>query len=67
MAPAWRWARPAGHGTGAGDDPQTSGGLLVACAPDSVAEVLSLFAREALRQAAVIGGVQAGPARLELR
>ena len=48
-------------------DPQTSGGLLVACAPDSVDEVLALFAREGFARAAVIGGVEAGPARLELR
>ena len=48
-------------------DPQTSGGLLVACAPDSVQDVLAVFAREGFAQAAVIGSVQAGPARLELR
>lgn len=48
-------------------DPQTSGGLLVACAPDSVDEVLALFVREGFARAAVIGGVEAGPARLELR
>ena len=46
---------------------ETSGGLLVACAPDSVDEVLALFAREGFARAAVIGGVEAGPARLELR
>ncbi|MBS0609587.1 MAG: selenide, water dikinase SelD, partial [Proteobacteria bacterium] len=48
-------------------DPQTSGGLLVACAPDCVQDVLTIFEREGFGQAAVIGGVQAGPARLELR
>jgi len=48
-------------------DPQTSGGLLVACAPDSVQEVLAVFQREGFAQAAVIGGVQAGPARLDVR
>ncbi|MBS0291150.1 MAG: selenide, water dikinase SelD [Proteobacteria bacterium] len=48
-------------------DPQTSGGLLVACAPDSVDAVLAVFEREGFGRAAVIGGVQAGPARLELR
>ena len=48
-------------------DPQTSGGLLVACAPDSVQDVLALFQREGFAQAAIIGSVQAGPARLEVR
>ena len=43
-------------------DPQTSGGLLVACAPDTVDEVLALFAREGFAHAAVIGEMQAGPA-----
>ena len=41
-------------------DPQTSGGLLVSCAPDSVAEVLALFARHGFDQAREIG--QALPA-----
>jgi selenide,water dikinase len=43
-------------------DPQTSGGLLVACAPDTVDEVLALFAREGFDRAAVIGEMQPGPA-----
>jgi selenide,water dikinase len=43
-------------------DPQTSGGLLVACAPDTVDEVLALFAREGFDHAAVIGEMQPGPA-----
>ncbi len=43
-------------------DPQTSGGLLVACAPDTVDEVLALFAREGFAHAAVIGEMQAGAA-----
>ena len=47
-------------------DPQTSGGLLVACAPDSVEEVLAVFQREGFAQAAVVGHVQQGPARLEV-
>ena len=38
-------------------DPQTSGGLLLACAPDDVAHVLDVFAREGFGQAAVIGHV----------
>lgn len=45
-------------------DPQTSGGLLVACAPESVAEVLALFRAHGFEAAAEIGEVQpwsAGP------
>ena len=45
-------------------DPQTSGGLLVACAPSAAGEVLAAFAREGFRDAAVIGAVTDGPARL---
>src|SRR5476649_2028653 len=41
-------------------DPQTSGGLLVSCDPDSVDEVLALFAREGFGEAAVIGRMTAG-------
>ena len=41
-------------------DPQTSGGLLVSCAPDAVAEVLRLFADGGFDQAAVIGHIEAG-------
>jgi selenide,water dikinase len=45
-------------------DPQTSGGLLVSCDPGSVDEVLALFRREGFGDAAVIGSMQAGPARV---
>ncbi|MGZ5787132.1 MAG: selenide, water dikinase SelD [Ramlibacter sp.] len=45
-------------------DPQTSGGLLVSCAPDSVDEVLALFAREGFGEAAVIGRMEAGTPRV---
>jgi len=45
-------------------DPQTSGGLLVSCAPEVVAEVLDLFKREGFGNAAVIGRVEAGAGRL---
>lgn len=38
-------------------DPQTSGGLLVSCAPDAVEAVLATFARHSCKQAAVIGSV----------
>jgi selenide,water dikinase len=42
-------------------DPQTSGGLLVACAPEAVEEVLESFRAEGFSRAAVIGEVQSGP------
>ena len=41
-------------------DPQTSGGLLVACAPESVDEVLDAFGGEGFQRAAVIGEIEAG-------
>jgi selenide,water dikinase len=41
-------------------DPQTSGGLLVACAPDSVDAVLATFRSEGFEQAAAIGRLEAG-------
>ncbi len=43
-------------------DPQTSGGLLVSCAPEAVEAVLAIFARHGFGAAAEIGTVQAaGP------
>lgn len=36
-------------------DPQTSGGLLVSCAPDTVTEVLSIFLQSGFNHACVIG------------
>lgn len=48
-------------------DPQTSGGLLAACAPEAVDEVLAIFAAGGFAHAAVIGEVQAGPAQLLVR
>lgn len=47
-------------------DPQTSGGLLVACAPDSVDAVLAAFAQDGFAQAAVIGQIAPGPAGLRV-
>jgi len=41
-------------------DPQTSGGLLVACAPEAVDDVLECFRREGFQRAAVIGEMEAG-------
>jgi selenide,water dikinase len=48
-------------------DPQTSGGLLVACAEESVEEVLAIFRREGFPHAAVIGEMQAGLAGVEVK
>ena len=47
-------------------DPQTSGGLLVACAPESVDEVLAAFRKDGFEEAAVIGALEAGDARLNV-
>ena len=48
-------------------DPQTSGGLLVACAPEAVDKVLAIFAAGGFAHAAVIGEVKAGAAQLVVR
>ena len=48
-------------------DPQTSGGLLVACAPEVADDVLAIFRRDGFAQAAVIGSVSEGPGRLVVR
>jgi selenide,water dikinase len=47
-------------------DPQTSGGLLVSCDAAAVDEVLALFRREGFAEAAVIGEMIAGPAKVEV-
>jgi selenide,water dikinase len=47
-------------------DPQTSGGLLVSCAPDAVDAVLKIFGDEGFAQAAVIGRVEAGKPSLRV-
>jgi selenide,water dikinase len=41
-------------------DPQTSGGLLVACAPEAVGDVLDCFRQEGFQRTAVIGEIEAG-------
>jgi selenide, water dikinase len=41
-------------------DPQTSGGLLVACSHDTIPDVLQTFNRHGCPQAAVIGGIVDG-------
>jgi selenide,water dikinase len=48
-------------------DPQTSGGLLVACAPDAVDDVLARFADAGFARAAVIGEIARGGARVAVR
>ena len=47
-------------------DPQTSGGLLVACAPGAVDAVLDVFHREGFDDAAAIGRFDAGAAAVTL-
>jgi hydrogenase maturation factor len=47
-------------------DPQTSGGLLVTCAPGAVDAVLEVFRKEGFDQAAVIGEITAGPPRVSV-
>jgi selenide,water dikinase len=48
-------------------DPQTSGGLLVAVAPDAVDEVLSCFKQAGFNQAAVIGVMKNGTPGVTVR
>jgi selenide,water dikinase len=48
-------------------DPQTSGGLLVACAPEAEAEVLAIFRAEGFAAARTIGEFVAGAPRVEIR
>lgn len=43
-------------------DPQTSGGLLVSCAPEAVGDVLAIFQRHGFAQAAVVGHMREDPA-----
>ena len=45
-------------------DPQTSGGLLVACDPSAVDEVLAIFRTEGFSEATVIGEMTAGAAKV---
>ena len=51
-------------------DPQTSGGLLVSCAPAALDQVMAVFARHGFADAAVVGSIQArapGAALLKVR
>jgi selenide,water dikinase len=45
-------------------DPQTSGGLLVACAPQAERQVLDTFKKQGFPQAAVIGRLSSGEPRI---
>lgn len=47
-------------------DPQTSGGLLVACSAESAPAVLKIFETEGFAQAAVIGRLDKGAARVNV-
>ena len=48
-------------------DPQTSGGLLVACAPEVVSAVMEVFRRDGFEEAAVIGELVNGEPAVEVR
>jgi selenide, water dikinase len=48
-------------------DPQTSGGLLVACVADAADDVLALFRAEGFEHAAIIGQIAAGMPRIAVR
>jgi selenide,water dikinase len=47
-------------------DPQTSGGLLVSCAPEAVDEVIALFHADGFGDARVIGEMVSGERRVEV-
>ena len=42
-------------------DPQTSGGLLVSCAPSALDQVMDVFARHGFADAAVVGSMAQRP------
>jgi selenide,water dikinase len=47
-------------------DPQTSGGLLVSCAPQVVGDVLAAFRRHGHERAGVIGRIEEGEAKVRV-
>ncbi|MCL4773200.1 MAG: selenide, water dikinase SelD, partial [Burkholderiaceae bacterium] len=47
-------------------DPQTSGGLLVACAPEAVDDVLAVFRRDGFDAACEIGALAVGEPGIEV-
>ena len=75
-ASARNWASVAPHVTLPGNspawhaklltDPQTSGGLLVACDRASAARVLEIFRRQGFKHACEIGTLTAGPATISV-
>lgn len=48
-------------------DPQTSGGLLVACSPESAPDVLAIFREEGFQYASQIGTLETGSPRIIVR
>ena len=48
-------------------DPQTSGGLLVACAPQAEQSVMEIFRQKGFAEARAIGRLVAGPPRLTIK
>jgi len=48
-------------------DPQTSGGLLVACAPEAAGKVVELFRKEGFQYATEVGAIEAGEPRVRVR
>ncbi|MBL8471793.1 MAG: selenide, water dikinase SelD [Rhodocyclaceae bacterium] len=57
-APEWHWKMLS--------DPQTSGGLLVACAPGASAQVLDIMRRDGFDRACVVGELAAGAAAIDV-
>ena len=47
-------------------DPQTSGGLLAACSPSAVEEVLAIFRAEGFAEAAVVGEITEGAGEVQV-
>jgi selenide, water dikinase len=47
-------------------DPQTSGGLLVACAPSACEQVLEIFRTDGFGEAAIVGEMVAGEAQVQV-
>jgi selenide,water dikinase len=48
-------------------DPQTSGGLLVACAPEAARDVMAIFGKQGFGYAAEIGRLKSAAAKVEVR
>lgn len=48
-------------------DPQTSGGLLVSCAPEAAQEVLDVFRQAGFADAAIAGQLEEGDAKVNVR